>query len=206
MTTREHRSSRERAAARGRQAPQRRSLPLIPLGIAAGVVLIGVVIGSYLLNRPALEPADAVSPGQPVPTMESREHVPDGTPVEYTTNPPTSGPHWAQPATWGIYNTRPPADERLVHNLEHGGVIISYDPDKVDAQTVERLKTLTRALRRERTCLILTPRDTIQDDKAIALTAWGVIALLDQYDEGAIRAFWRDHVARGPEFGEGVCG
>ncbi len=126
--------------------------------------------------------------------------------MQYSTNPPTSGDHAASAATWGIYNSTPPADERLVHNLEHGGVIISYNPSKIDAATVEQLKTLTRDLRRERVCLILTPRDSIQDDKSIALTAWGVLGMLDGYDEAAIRAFWRDHVARGPEFGEGQCG
>jgi hypothetical protein len=148
----------------------------------------------------------ATAPGGPVETLPTREHVPDGTAVKYLTNPPTSGDHWAQAATWGIYPSRPPADERLVHNLEHGGVIISYNPTKVDAATVDKLKVLTRDLQKSRVCIILTPRDSIQDDKPIALTAWGVLATLDSYDEAAIRAFWRDHAANGPEFGKGQCG
>ncbi len=205
MTTGEGRSSRTGAAARGRQAPQKRSLPLIPVLLGAGV-LVALIVGVFFFtNRATRVPAAEVAPGGPVPTMESRDHVADGTPVQYSTNPPTSGPHWAQAATWGIYNSTPPADERLVHNLEHGGVIISYDPAQVDAQTVEQLKELTRDLRRERTCLILTPRPGIQDGKPIALTAWGALALLDEYDESLIRAFWRDYVARGPEFPQGTC-
>lgn len=204
MATRPGTPRKSTAAARGRQTPQKRSLPLGR--IILGVIVLAAIAGGllYWLNQPARVPAAAQSPGQPVPTLTTRQHV-EGA-VQYSTNPPTSGDHAASAATWGIYNSTPPADERLVHNLEHGGVIISYNPSKIDAATVEQLKTLTRDLRRERVCLILTPRDSIQDDKSIALTAWGVLGMLDGYDEAAIRAFWRDHVARGPEFGEGQCG
>ena len=55
-----------------------------------------------------------------------RDHVPVGTQVEYKTNPPTSGPHFADPAKPGIYE-RVIDDSNLVHSLEHGYVIISYN-------------------------------------------------------------------------------
>ncbi len=204
MATRPGTSKKPQPAARGRQAPQKRSVPLVPALLGA-VVLLAVLGGAwYFFNRGGGVPAAAVAPGGPVPTATSRQHVEGG--VQYSTNPPTSGDHSGSTATWGIYNSTPPSDERLVHNLEHGGVIISYNPAKVDEATVEKLKELTRDIRRERVCLILTPRESIQDDKPIALTAWGAMALLDNYDEAAIRAFWRDHVARGPEFPQGQCG
>ena len=204
MATRQGSTKGPPQTARGRQTPQKRPFPLVPALIGGGILLVAIIVGVYLFTGggSGVAPA-AVSPGGPVPTMPSRQHVTGA--VQYTTNPPTSGDHDASAATWGIY-PKAPADERLVHNLEHGGVIISYNPAKVDDATVEQLKVLTRDLRRERVCLVLTPRDSIQDDKPIALTSWGVLALLDNYDEAAIRAFWRDHVARGPEFGEGNCG
>ena len=194
MATRRGGAPRPDPALRGRAVPEKRSFPLVPVLILVGLLILGGV-------APA-----AVAPGGAVETLPTRDHVPDGQAVEYNTNPPTSGNHWAQAATWGIYDGRPPIDERLVHNLEHGGVIISYNPAKVDAATVEKLENLARDLRKSRVCLILTPRESIQDDKPIALTSWGFLATLDSYDEAAIRAFWRDHVARGPEFGEGQCG
>ncbi len=189
----------------GRRVAPRRSplLLLLLVGAVLAVVAVGVLLAR---GTGAGAPVGDTSPGVPVPTMEMRDHVPEGTPVEYSTNPPTSGPHWGSTAQWGVYTSRPPADERLVHNLEHGGVIISYNLDQLDAPTVEQLQALADELYRERPCIILTPRESIQDDKPIALAAWGVLALLDEYDEPAIRAFWRDHVARGPEFGEGRCG
>ncbi|HEY0739006.1 MAG TPA: DUF3105 domain-containing protein [Herpetosiphonaceae bacterium] len=206
MATRQRGTPRPDPTLRGREVPQKRAFPLVPILIAVGA-LIAVGIGAWVIfgGGGGVAPA-AVSPGGPVEELPTRDHVADGQAVEYNTNPPTSGNHWAQAATWGIYPSRPPADERLVHNLEHGGVIISYNPAKVDAATVEKLTNLARDLRKSRTCLILTPRESIQDDKPIALTSWGFLATLDSYDEAAIRAFWRDHVARGPEFGEGVCG
>jgi len=199
------RSRSSRAPAPGRRVAPRRSPWRLLMRVGA---LIAVVVAGVLLARGtgSSPPVADTSPGAPVPTMESRDHVPEGTTVEYSTNPPTSGQHWASTAQWGVYTSRPPVDERLVHNLEHGGVIISYNPEQLDAPTIDQLETLADELYRERPCIVLTPRETIQDDKPFALAAWGVLALLDDYDEAAIRAFWRDHVARGPEFGEGRCG
>ena len=205
MATRSGRTTSPQTA-RGRQAPQKRSIPLIP-ALIAGAVMVVLAVGAFMyFGTPAglTGEVDAQSPGQVVPTMESRQHV-EG-PVRYSTNPPTSGDHSGNAASWGIYPSTPPPDERLVHNLEHGGVIIYYDSTKISAESLELLKTLARDLRTERTCLVLTQRESIQDDKTIALTAWGVLATLDDFDEGAIRAFWRDHVANGPELGKGVCG
>lgn len=201
MTTRPGLPKTPNTASRGRQTAPKRKFPLIPVLIGAGVaILVGLY---FVFFSGSSAPVAAVAPGGPVPTATTRDHV-DGR-VEYSTNPPTSGNHDANPATWGTYNSTPPRDERLVHNLEHGGVIISYDTDKVDTATIENLKRVVADLRRQRHCLILTPRDTIQDDKPIALTAWGALALLDNFDEAAIRAFWRDNVAKGPEFPLGTC-
>lgn len=55
-----------------------------------------------------------------------RQHVPDGTLVEYNSNPPTSGNHYADWTRAGVY-TNPISDGHLVHSLEHGYVILSYN-------------------------------------------------------------------------------
>lgn len=209
MSTRPGSAKQSTAAARGRQAPEKRKFPLIPVLIGGGLaalMLIFALVSFFGTPGGLTGEVDAVAPGGPVPVMETRAHVQAA--VQYTTNPPTSGDHDPSPATWGVYPSRPPIDERLVHNLEHGGVIISYNPALVDQVTVDKLKLLFEDLREpNRMCLIVTPRPQgIQDNKPIALTAWGAMATLDSFDEGAIRAFWRDYVAKGPELGEGVCG
>ncbi|MEJ7792970.1 MAG: DUF3105 domain-containing protein [Gaiellaceae bacterium] len=45
--------------------------------------------------------------------------------VRYNSEPPTSGTHLSQPAVWGAYD-EPVEQQALVHNLEHGGVIVQY--------------------------------------------------------------------------------
>ena len=58
-----------------------------------------------------------------------RMHVPMGAIVNYSTNPPVFGPHDSSWITKGFYN-EPRADGNLIHSLEHGYVIISYDCEK----------------------------------------------------------------------------
>src|SRR5215210_3561693 len=59
----------------------------------------------------------------------SREHTQDpNQKVKYAQNPPTSGRHYAVPAEDGLYEGEPPKDTALVHELEHGRVIIWAKP------------------------------------------------------------------------------
>jgi len=64
-------------------------------------------------------------PGQSIPN-QGRDHVAETTKVDYNSNPPTSGPHSEQWEKAGVYD-RVLSDLRLVHSLEHGYVIISYN-------------------------------------------------------------------------------
>lgn len=73
-----------------------------------------------LVNRPL--------PGEAVADL-GRNHVTDIAGVDYNSNPPTSGPHfpvWAKP---GVYD-RLISDGYLIHSLEHGYIVISYDCEK----------------------------------------------------------------------------
>jgi hypothetical protein len=57
---------------------------------------------------------------------EGADHVPLPMPITYVSIPPASGPHRPFWAAWGEYSYLPP--QVYVHNLEHGGVVIAYDP------------------------------------------------------------------------------
>lgn len=88
------------------------------LGLALIAALAGV---GWFVFSVVLTPL----PGQKVPEM-GREHIAVGTSHKtYNSNPPTSGPHYADTANWGIHQTTI-QDEYLIHNLEHGGVIVHY--------------------------------------------------------------------------------
>jgi hypothetical protein len=125
-----------------------------------------------------------------------------GTSVTYNSTPPTSGPHYPYPAGWGIYKN-PPADEFLVHNLEHGGVIISYNPEQIKGQELAQLWEQARSLSNFNPRVIVTPRSSL--DTAIALTAWNYLQKLDRYDPTEVKVFYDTHIARAPECQEGLC-
>lgn len=131
-------------------------------------------------------------PGEAIPEV-GREHVEVGTTVTtYNSNPPTSGPHYPTWATWGIHDEQI-QDEYLVHNLEHGGIWISYK-DPGDQELIGKLKDIVDdyALK-----VILTPRP--QNDSRITVSAWGRLLELSEFDEKQIRDFIGAFINRGPE-------
>lgn len=100
--------------------------------------------------------------------------------AEGNSNPPTGGPHWnagcgddpsaapafCGPAPWGIY--REPWDpETLVHNMEHGGVVIWYNSD--DGAVRDQLEQLV--LDSDADLLVLAPYPDMEDE-TVAITSW----------------------------------
>ena len=54
------------------------------------------------------------------------DHITEGSRATYNSAPPTSGDHWHIPARRGFYEEILP-DELVVHNIEHGNIVISYN-------------------------------------------------------------------------------
>ena len=129
--------------------------------------------------------------------IQGAEHIPVGQAhAAYNSDPPTSGPHYAEPIKAGFYDT-PQADEYVVHNLEHGHIVISYDCSKLtDCEAVkQKLRNLVAGYNTWK--IVAAPRQN--RDTAIGVAAWGWLDKMDSYDEARIRAFvdaWRD---KGPE-------
>jgi len=57
----------------------------------------------------------------------------------YPSTPPASGPHDPTPLDAGVYSTPPPVYQ-AIHSLEHGAVIIWYDPSASSAE-LDRIKS-----------------------------------------------------------------
>lgn len=129
--------------------------------------------------------------GEEVP-VQGRQHVPVGTVVIFTTNPPASGPHYSVPEVWGI-KIRPIQDEYAVHSMEHGTVWITYQPDKISVADLRQLKDIANQYAR----IILSPRPS--NDAYIALVSWGRIEKLDHMDVTAINLFAYRNRNHGPE-------
>ena len=139
-----------------------------------------------------------------MPTSHIAEDAPK---PEYNSNPPTSGPHYAQPAGQGFYpaDAPPPKDEALVHNLEHGYVIMWYDCSKLDKTGCDALQSQLQSIIVGATLSQFTPTKKLiavprKDFGAtVALTAWGRIQKLDKFDAAAINAFIAEWREKSPE-------
>jgi hypothetical protein len=156
-------------------------IALVLLALQAGPYrfLLGNATGS--VAEPAREAP--CLPGTAVAIMDS-PHIPpsEADRVRYSTTPPTSGPHFAFTIATGVYD-RPVAEGLTVHAMEHGHVVIQYAPDT----TGEVVARLERLARRYGSDVILAPYPEL--DHGIALTAWGRIDLLDDFDEQRISRF-----------------
>lgn len=127
---------------------------------------------------------------------EGRVHVAVGTVVDYQTDPPTSGNHYPDPQPGG-FSSQPVAAEFLVHAMEHGGVIIYYDPTVITPDQQGALTTLANQHLGIQSQVCVAPRsDTTHP---ITLTAWTHMLQLAAYDAGSIQGFLNAFLGRGPE-------
>lgn len=89
-----------------------------------GIILFFVAVLVVLLAWLFIE-STKPSPGEKE-LQDGRDHLPEGTVIDYKFNPPTSGNHYASWITKGFYD-EPRADGNLVHSLEHGYIVLWYD-------------------------------------------------------------------------------
>lgn len=125
--------------------------------------------------------------------IQGANHVPEGTKEDYNSNPPTSGPHYANSQPAGIYD-KPVPDGNLIHSMEHGAVILWYKPD-LPASDSAKLKSIFNDASASKK--IIVPRDSL--DVPVALTSWGRLLKLQTIDENQIKTFMETNEDRGPE-------
>ena len=198
------------------QAPQRRvehrdgsRSRLWFLVLGAAILLVAVGVGVLLGFRGGGN--DAVADGTLGPCVMKtyppmgRQHVNKLSPgFQYNSFPPTSGPHYPPgpkaPAVWNIYDS--PVDEvALVHNLEHGGIVVQYG-SKVPQAAVAQIAQWYQA---SPLGMVVAPLPPLGDmhakapanaESRIFLTAWTHVATCSGFDENTFSKF-RD-AYRGP--------
>jgi hypothetical protein len=164
--------------------------------IAAGVLILAFLLVVIVRNTVAEQnpPGDLSIPDTSVSyPNQGQTHIEVGAShPAYNSNPPTSGWHYIDPAPWGIYPNQLP-DETLIHNLEHGGIWLSYkDPTNQDI-----INQLTDIASHYPTHIIVAPRP--QDDSPVAVAAWGQLLKMDTVNYDVIYAFIRRYRKHGPE-------
>jgi hypothetical protein len=178
----------KRYSRQARRQGRSRTLWLLAGGLA--VILVGAGLWYAAQGRAAGEP------GQAVP-IQSRDHIAEGaTHPPYNSDPPTGGWHYATPAAPGVYDKQL-LDEQVVHNLEHGYIVIAYDCSRLSNCDSVKAELKSTFDRNRGWKMVVEPRKNA--DAAIALTAWGRIEKLDSLDAGKIQQFINAYRDKGPE-------
>lgn len=129
---------------------------------------------------------------------QGNQHVDQGTQIDYERVPPLSGPHYTSTTDAGFYEQTPPLGE-LVHTLEHGAVIIYYDP----AETTDAANESLRQFASEHTgtwrSVVAVPNPNDDPEATYVVTAWEHRLYMNDYDARTVHAFLSEYLGRGPE-------
>ena len=194
------------AAARRLEEKRRRQRTLLWSGVAvlALVALLAVIwfegrsdtppADNQSVSAAALEAGRTAAGSKGVQTFPEagRDHIgPGEQPDNWNSTPPTSGDHLASPLPPGVYNSE--QDMRaMVHNLEHGYVVIVYKgiPDDQVAQ----LRQFVEA--RDGAKLVLSPWSGLENN-GVGLVAWRNLELLQRVNMDVVQAFVNDFMVPG---------
>jgi len=158
------------------------------LAVTVGGVALALVAGTWW----ARSSSEAGGLGQ-VFSNQGQVHIADGAAhPAYNSFPATSGWHVAQPQPWGTF-VYPVAPEKLIHNLEHGGVVIEYNPALLGGSEL-KLEAIQKRFPNK---TVVTPNEQLKTP--LALTAWRRLYTLDTMNEAKIVAFIERYKNRAPE-------
>ena len=211
----ESRRRRRRSANRGRAAdmvitqPRRKTnyWYLAASAIIAMLVIGGFTVGGIIGLFPNQSSGAGSSDeyvegiGEQQEVMATWTHVPEDRTVAYNTIPATSGDHWDWWARCGFYADGLP-DERIVHNLEHGNIVVSYN--LAAEEEVSQLREFMDGFELAPAWAVTRFYDKIPEG-TVSLSAWGVLDTMQGVDEGRIEDFFRNYAGTlGPEFPNGA--
>ena len=148
-----------------------------------GMAVLGITLASC-----------SSGPGEKFPNQGDQHIADEQSFTGYNSAPPTSGTHWRVPAPWGIHS-EPLPNERQVHNLEHGGIMIQYNTE--DQNLITKLRRFVQKQSDFPCFLIIAPYTDMQF--TVAVTAWGLRDTMDSYDEERLQDFVDSYRNKGPE-------
>jgi len=172
----------------------RRSL-LLALAAVASAIVLGAALVAPLVDR-AIRGDERAQRALDLTLVETweitdRAHTMDD--VTYPQDPPAGGAHAPVWLACGVYD-EPVRDENAVHDLEHGTVWITHDPDLSDADRAALAGQLPDNG-------IMSPREGLASP--VVVTVWGAQLRLDSADDRRLGLFLEEygdgHTA--PEFG-----
>jgi hypothetical protein len=190
------------AAARRLQEKKRRQRTLLWSGVAV-LSLLALLALIYFEgrgapqaeNQPVTEEAraagrqEAGSQGLRTFPAAGQDHIAaNEQPDNWNSTPPTSGDHLATPLAPGVYDND--QDMRaLVHNQEHGYVVILYKG--IPADQVDQLREFVEA--RDGSKLVLAPWSGLESN-GVTLTAWQNLETMQRVNMDVVQAFVNDYM------------
>ena len=215
MPESKHRRRRGRPVSRGQRVaavpiarPGRKKtnkLYLVASVVIAVLVIGGFAVGGVNFQRPVntgssggdyVEGVGVQQELMPTGPNGLNAHVPDGQLVEYNTAPPTSGDHLDRPETCGFYEDGLP-DERIVHNLEHGNIVVSYNLST--KEEVDQLRDALDGVGLSEIWGVIRSYDKIPSG-TVTLATWGVLDTMPRADKERIKTFFETYAGNmGPE-------
>ena len=189
------------AAARRLEAKRRRqrALTWTAVVVVAALVLVGVIVWQGRGGQDRVSPQDLAAARQQAGSNGVTEYAEAGRdhieanqqPDNWNSSPPTSGDHLASPISAGVYDSE--QDERaIVHNLEHGYVVIQYR--NVPEDQVNQLREFVRD--RSGSKLVLAPYSGLERD-GVALTSWRNLETMQRVNLDVVKAFVDDYMIPG---------
>lgn len=188
MTNGELQKKRDKKEAKERRKSRRKILRwAIGGGLTAAVL---VFLGYWGSGQTPPMPQEERFP------TEGASHVNPGMKIPYKTDPPTSGDHHGDPAAPSFYTT-PVPPELLVHNLEHGNIVIYYDESRLSGDDLLKIRSFTDRYREPFAAVLAVPRSDAK--YPLILTAWTRMLRLTRYDPDTVEHFIDRYRGRGPE-------
>jgi Protein of unknown function (DUF3105) len=195
------RLAEQRRREQERKAAQRRNL--ITIGVAAVVAILVVGLIVQQRNAPAADAADfGVSASEagclPIEHFKPLKgiHVVPGQPhAQYNSVPPTSGPHYAQPLgpiDPGYYSVAQ-IPEKVVHNLEHGNIVIWYNPNAPEQVTSD----IRAAVNEVPGYTVAVPYNNLKPGYDVAITAWAQLQFCKQISKQVVDDFRTKYQGKG---------
>ncbi|HEX7167754.1 MAG TPA: DUF3105 domain-containing protein [Acidimicrobiales bacterium] len=113
--------------------------------------------------------------------------------VQYEVDPPAGGDHSPTPLPPGTYTAETASDDKLVHSMEHGYVVIWHRGDLDDGE----MDAVEQVADEHAKDVLVVERPTLE--VPVAATAWHRRALCDEVDAAALEAFVVQYRNQGPE-------
>jgi hypothetical protein len=189
------------------------------IGLVA--VILVILLTSKNSNNPssssvaaAMRAAGCTYQDVTIPTPPGKNmHIQSlSTPVKWQTYPPAGGQHYYRWAVWNFY-TEPVPPKMVVHNEEHGGVILWWGATTPQSE-IDQLRAFYDS---HPNSVVGTPAEPI-DGKSlgskVAITAWtgdpskygkngyygfGHAAVCPTFDKAAFTKFRDAYIGKGPE-------